>query len=249
MAYSTVLCGDPADQWDWHEAHRDSMKNMYRTSYQDATHFREVHVKSDMPAGYGGHSTSLRFDVLHRNTSFDRNALLKRTDPSRDAFPSFVDHIAGIPTATQYPEGAKKNPTYGVIPHNSKTATPKPPWGQQIPYHREPLNHRYAPPTMTRTQSLPQMGLSRANTAAVNAGSMLAADVPNTQYNTPQYQHGESVPPLKRSDKPSNGALRASPMSDHLRRTVNTANEQAQRGRMPTESEVLAEQMQAGMHM
>lgn len=240
MAYSPVLCGDPGEQWEWHEAYRDQAKNMYRTSYMDASHNREVHVKSDMPSGYGGHIQSLRHDVLHRNTAFDRNNMLARQDPSRDALPSFVDHIAGIPTATQYPQGAKKRPTFGVIPHNGKTTMPRVPWGQQVAYHRDPLNHRFTPPTMTRVQSSPILSSQRMNTAAMNAGALVASGGSAANGSADLSPHpGEDVTP------PS--MPKVSPTSAQLRRTVTTANETAMRGRMPSESEVLAEQMEGSV--
>eukprot|EP00929_Paragymnodinium_shiwhaense_P018293 TRINITY_DN1285_c0_g1_i1.p2 TRINITY_DN1285_c0_g1~~TRINITY_DN1285_c0_g1_i1.p2 ORF type:complete len:120 (+),score=23.17 TRINITY_DN1285_c0_g1_i1:78-437(+) len=102
---------DPALQWKWHEAYRDMSKNMYRTSYTDMTHFREVNVKSNYPAGYGGHIPLVRHDILHRNTEFDRKLACMRADPSRDAKPSFEDQICGVPTITKFPCGAPKNPT------------------------------------------------------------------------------------------------------------------------------------------
>merc|ERR1719215_1424403 len=89
---------DPSKQFEWHEAYRDMVKNMYRTTYTDASHFRETNVKSDYPVGYGGHIPNVRHDVLHRNTQFDRNRHMQRLDPSRDAHPSFVDQLSGIPT-------------------------------------------------------------------------------------------------------------------------------------------------------
>merc|ERR1719436_1963957 len=91
--------GDPKTQHQWHETFRDSAKNMFRTSYADMSFGREVAVKSDLPSGYGGHVPSIRHDILFRNTAFDRTTSIRRVDPCRDAFPSFEDHIAGIPTA------------------------------------------------------------------------------------------------------------------------------------------------------
>ncbi|CAE8608229.1 unnamed protein product [Polarella glacialis] len=151
-----MIAGDPAKQWEWHEAHRDMLKNMYRTSYSDMSHGREVTVKSDFPSGYAGHVRCVGHDILHRNTQYDRVALLSRSDPSRDAFPSFMDQIAGIPTITKFPSGAKKTPSYGVVPHNGTTTMLKPPWGIMTS-KRDPLNYRASPPTMKRVQSTPSM--------------------------------------------------------------------------------------------
>lgn len=73
----------------------DSLQSINR--HQDMSHGRETYARSflvarriranllwlilspfptfdagDYPAGYGGHIPSIRFDVLHRNTAFDR---------------------------------------------------------------------------------------------------------------------------------------------------------------------------------
>jgi len=240
---SGLIAGDPARQWEWHEAHRDLAKNMYRTSYNDMVHGREVHVRNDYPAGYGGHIPSLRHDVLFRNTAFDRNIALRRSDPSRDAHPSFHDQISGIPTATRFPRGARNNPTYKVVPHDGTTTTPKPPWGILTDKVREPLNYRIVPPTMTRTQSLPSLGVPRINNAAVRVGARLAESGGRASAAAP------SGPPTPEpGSSPSSTRFdvgNADPASpgERLRRSVSAANENALRGRMPSESEVLAEQM------
>eukprot|EP00434_Breviolum_minutum_P034718 symbB.v1.2.030732.t1/scaffold3495.1/size92607/2 len=147
---------------DWHETYRDFVKNMYRTSYNDMARNREVHVKSDMPSGFGGHVPSVRHDVLFRNTAFDRAQEALRNDPNRDARPSFQDHIAGIPT-TPLPRGARKPPSFGVVPHDGTTTMLKPPWGV-VTTRNFPLSHRCPPPTMAE-------GTSRLNTERLNRTS------------------------------------------------------------------------------
>lgn len=146
-----LVAGDPEKQYEWHETYRDFMKNMYRTSYDDMAKNREVHVKSDLPSGFGGHVPSVRHDILFRNTAFDRAQEALRTDPNRDARPSFQDHIAGIPS-TPLPRGARKPPSYGVVPHDGTTTMLKPPWGV-ITTRNFPLSHRCPPPTMVEGQS------------------------------------------------------------------------------------------------
>lgn len=170
-----MLAGDPARQWEWHESFRDLAKNQYRTSYNDMAHFREVHVRSEYPSGYAGHVPSLRHDVLFRNTAFDRTLHLRRADPSRDAHSSFDMQIGGLPTSTAFPQGAKKNPTLGVVPHDGTTTAPKTPWGL-LKGSSSPLNHRSTPGTMRRNCSAPSLvsagalRLSESRTSSV--GSM-----------------------------------------------------------------------------
>lgn len=166
---SSALAGDPEDQFAWHESFRDQLKNMYRTSYSDMSHGREVAVSSDFPSGYGGHVPSVRHDVLFRNTVFDRELTTRRHHPDREAFPNYQDQISGIPTHTRFPQGAKKTPTYGTVPHNGTTTMLKPPWGV-LAGKSDPLNHRTTPRTMTR----PTVTALRVNQAAVNTGSFLA---------------------------------------------------------------------------
>mmetsp|Transcript_72377 Transcript_72377/g.183119 ORF Transcript_72377/g.183119 Transcript_72377/m.183119 type:complete len:203 (+) Transcript_72377:99-707(+) len=166
-----MLAGSPDTQWEWHEAHRDQVKNMYRTSYTDMAHSRETYVKSDFPAGYGGHVASVRHEVLHRNTGFDRQQALMRTDPSRDAFPSFNVEISGLPTSTAFPCGAKKNPTYQVVPHSGSTTNPRAPWGL-LSGGVEGLNQRFVPATVKHNASAPSL---------VYAGSQMASPARETQ--------------------------------------------------------------------
>eukprot|EP00440_Ansanella_granifera_P046731 gb/GFBE01050607.1/.p1 GENE.gb/GFBE01050607.1/~~gb/GFBE01050607.1/.p1 ORF type:complete len:234 (+),score=41.39 gb/GFBE01050607.1/:1-702(+) len=230
---SGLIAGDPAKQWEWHESYRDQFKNMYRTTYSDMSHGRETYVKSDFPAGYGGHIPSIRFDVLHRNTSFDRNQALSRTDPSRDAFPSFKANLEGLPNYTKNPCGAKKNPTKGVVPHDGTTTMLKPPWGV-MSSKRMPLNFRAVPPTMSRSSSSPLLGGSRVNAAARGAGSIMAGGETAQNYE-PSYMQQDSMMESTQDV--------TSPSNDRLKRTVHMANEHAMAARMPHESEILAEQL------
>jgi hypothetical protein len=142
--------GDLSTQWEWHETFRDTSKNMYRTSYNDMVHGREVSVKSDFPSGYGGHISSLRHDVLFRNTAFDRQVAMMRNNPSRDGLPSFADHIEGIPTYCKNPRGSKKVPTAGTIPRS----TCKPPWAVTLPLKDIPT-FRTTPTAANRSYSAP----------------------------------------------------------------------------------------------
>eukprot|EP00444_Apocalathium_aciculiferum_P024067 CAMPEP_0183421606 /NCGR_PEP_ID=MMETSP0370-20130417/27223_1 /TAXON_ID=268820 /ORGANISM="Peridinium aciculiferum, Strain PAER-2" /LENGTH=256 /DNA_ID=CAMNT_0025605615 /DNA_START=85 /DNA_END=856 /DNA_ORIENTATION=- len=148
-AGSSCFAGDPEDQASWHASFRDASNNMYRTSYTDMSHGKEVCVRSDYPSGYGGHVPSVRHDVLFRNTGFDMETAGRRTDQKRDAFPGFRDQILGIPTTTSCPRGAKKTPTHGIIPHNGTTTMLKPPWGV-FTSKSDPLNHRTTPRTTPR---------------------------------------------------------------------------------------------------
>ncbi|CAK9036421.1 unnamed protein product [Durusdinium trenchii] len=181
---SGLVAGDPSKQWEWHEAYRDLFKNMYRTTYSDMSHGRETYVRSDLPAGYGGHIPSIRFDVLHRNTAFDRKMALLRTDPSRDAMPSFKSNLDGVPWYTKHPCGARKNPTKGVVPHNGTTTMLKPPWGI-LTGKRDPLNYRAVPATMKRALSSPAVG-ERSNVAARNAGSLMTESSSAAQLEMPK---------------------------------------------------------------
>eukprot|EP00931_Biecheleriopsis_adriatica_P102289 TRINITY_DN77279_c0_g1_i1.p1 TRINITY_DN77279_c0_g1~~TRINITY_DN77279_c0_g1_i1.p1 ORF type:complete len:220 (-),score=34.27 TRINITY_DN77279_c0_g1_i1:179-838(-) len=213
-----LVAGEPEAQFEWHECYRDFAKNMYRTSYSDMSRQREVHVRSDYPSGFGGHIPSLRHDVLFRNTQFDRAQDDLRYDPSRDAHPSFQDHIAGIPTATKFPQGAKKPPSYGVVPHDGTTTMLKPPWGV-FTTGRMPLSHRAPPPSMAS-------GHFRVNAAGKVAGGNILAGEQDLE-----------PPNSARGQLSSRGSSRG------VRNTVSRANSAAQRGRMPTESEVLIEQV------
>eukprot|EP00931_Biecheleriopsis_adriatica_P007536 TRINITY_DN108809_c0_g1_i1.p1 TRINITY_DN108809_c0_g1~~TRINITY_DN108809_c0_g1_i1.p1 ORF type:complete len:237 (-),score=34.25 TRINITY_DN108809_c0_g1_i1:142-783(-) len=208
-----LVAGDPAKQWEWHESYRDQVKNMYRTSYSDMAHGRETYVKSDFPAGYGGHVISMRHDMLHRNTAVHRNMMLMRSDPSRDAFPSFKPMLDGVPGTTKHPSGARKNPTKGVVPHDGTTTMLKPPWGI-MSTKRDPLNYRAAPPTMKTSQSSPSLR---------GAGAMMAQGMASQM----------SEPSLQQS----------SPSGEGLKLSVQMANEHAKAGTIPHESEILGDEL------
>jgi hypothetical protein len=152
---SKPVVGDLSTQWQWHEEFRDIAKNMYRTSYSDMVHGREVSVKSDFPAGYGGHIRSLRFDVLCRNSSFDRTQAMNRANPSRDSFVSFQDQLEGIPTYCMKPCGAKKVPSAGAILKGNACSTP---WAQTLPLNHAP-SYRSAPTsTLRASRSMSALG-------------------------------------------------------------------------------------------
>jgi len=80
--------GDLSRQWEWHEAFRDASKNMYRTTYADTIHGREVTVKQQsFLSGYGGHSYALKHDLLFANTGVYRRMVESGIDSKRDVFP------------------------------------------------------------------------------------------------------------------------------------------------------------------
>jgi len=215
-----LTAGDPEDQYEWHESYRDFQKNMYRTTYSDMSTNQEVHVRSDLPSGFGGHVPSLRHDVLFRNTKFDRIQADRQNDPSRDAMPNFKDHIAGIPTTTLRPQGARRPPTVGVVPHDGSTTMMKPPWGV-LTTGSPPLSWRHTPPTML-------YGQLRTNSAAKAAGALVSE--PNAFPDSPQSARG---------DISSRGTTGGS-----LKKSVNNANETSLRVKMPTEAEILSEEIQ-----
>jgi len=224
-----LLDVDPAKQWDWHEAHRDMARNQYRTTYTDMIHFKEVNVKSDYPSGYGGHIPTIRHDILHRNTAFDRQIALRRNDPSRDAHPSFKDQLSGIPTFCTKPQGAKKNPTWKVIDHDGTTSTPIAPWAVLRPVRPVP-SHRNVPTTLMRTRSMPQMAASnRSNQGLMNAGAAAVS--------SPMAASTGQLPMMAQQPQ-SPGAG-----SDRLKRTVSMANAQSNQERMPSEQEMLMEEV------
>jgi len=245
MSGGGLLDVDPAKQWDWHEAHRDMSRNQYRTSYTDMTHFKEVNVKSDYPSGYGGHIPSVRFDVLFKNTAETRQMVLRRNDPSRDAHPSFQDHISGIPTWCAKPQGAKKNPSWGVVPHDGTTSNLISPWAVVRPVNKVP-SYRTVPATLARTRSMPQIGGSRVNQAAMSAGSASigqspgqgAASMGQFQDMMAQQQMQQSIMSQQGQGGPSPGGA-----SDRLKRSVSMANDASNQQRMPTEQEMLMDEV------
>lgn len=234
MSRSGLLDVNPSKQWEWHEAHRDIYRNQYRTTYTDMIHGRETYCKSDYPSGYGGHIPNVRFDVLFRNTAFDRKQTLSRLDPSRDAHPSFKDQLAGIPTYCNKPQGSRKAPSFKVVNHDGTTNC-RPPWGVVTPV-REPPSHRSVPATLARARSLPSIGkkslerslrssqkvdvsLSRAS------GTSLAKDF---NYDTDDLPEGDTC-----QDEDA----------DPLAQTVTKANEEATKHKMVSEQELLMEEM------
>jgi len=122
------LKGDLSRQWEWHEAFRDANKNMYRTTYQDTIHTREVSVKSQFPSGYGGHDATVKHDLLYKNTgSYKTVVETQALDPNRDTFPCFTPQKHGMPTYEKADAGA--TPTYGTLPDINVL----PPWAVQPP--------------------------------------------------------------------------------------------------------------------
>jgi len=217
LSQSGLLEVDPSRQWEWHEAHRDMAKNQYRTTYTDMIHAKETCLKSDFPSGYGGHIPNMRFDMLFRNTAFDRSIVLRRNDPSRDSHPSFKDHIAGIPTVCAKPQGAKKNPTFKVVPHDGTTGTPIAPWAVLNPVRPVPT-FRNVPTTLQRARSNPCFGSSgqRSSPAARSVGVAMAA--------TP------------------NASSPTSP-KDRVGFAVSMANQDGKNGRCMSEQEMLMEEV------
>ncbi|EER13809.1 hypothetical protein Pmar_PMAR000972 [Perkinsus marinus ATCC 50983] len=121
---------DPTDlssQWHWHQAFRDTVKNMYRTNYHDMVNLREVAVRSDFPSGYAGHVPVVKHDILFKNTKLwqDFQHEFNREDVSpvgvsctaqddmrefrmTDRLPAFGGQKAGVPQYCQNPRGANK---------------------------------------------------------------------------------------------------------------------------------------------
>lgn len=233
---------DPARQWEWHEVHRDLAKNMYRTSAMDMSHGREVHVKSDFPSGYGGHIQSLRYDVLHRNTAFDRNAILNRTDPSRDSQPSYVDHISGLPTVTKFPKGAKNTPTLNAVTHDG-TSKSKIPWGTQ-PHINKKLSYRNVPATLARSRSSPGLQQQNQQQNRVNRAEKALADSRGMNGSRVSLAAPTQDEDVEFDFKAPRPIPMGSPGAQRMANTVNRANELAQREPMPSEMDMLREQMQ-----
>lgn len=115
------LKGDLSGQWHWHGAFRDSNKNMFRTTYSDTIHGREVAVKSDFPSGYGGHVACVAHDVLFKNTEVHEKLQKQAVDPQRDCFPSFMQQKVGAGSENKAKE---ETPTYGSLPD----VRVQPPW-------------------------------------------------------------------------------------------------------------------------
>lgn len=234
-----LLDPDHSRQFEWHETYRDGAKNMYRTSYADMVHGREVAVKSDYPSGYGGHIRNIRHDILFRNMEFDRTEALKRADPSRDAHPSFKDQISGIPTWCAKPQGAKKHPTFRVVPHKASTTDVRPPWAVVRPVQDVP-KHRNTPTTLARARSSPS--LLRSNDALMASGQVALAPSSNKQ-NMSKAMGQMSRGPVHQSSIEDISGDVTSPAQNGLKRTVAIANQEARKERMPTEAEMLMQEM------
>jgi len=170
-----------------------------------------------------------------QHRSFDRQQALRRNDPSRDAHPSFKDQIAGIPTWCAKPQGAKKNPSWGVIQHDGTTTNLISPWAVVRPVKPVP-SFRNVPTTLTRTRSLPGLGASRVNQAAVTAGTA-AVNASTTASPGPLFaEQAQDVPMVEQSPLADGGA-------DRLKRSVSIANAQSSQQRMPSEQEMLMEEV------
>lgn len=150
--------GNMDTQWNWHAAYRDCHKNMYRTSYTDMTHHRESYVKSEFPAGYGGHNPRLQHDVLFRNSDFNKVRGMMAASASRDSFATFDYLQAGVPGFCANPKGAKRPPTYGIIPKVGQMVSP---WA--VTSQLQPVPTMRTRPAMTRSmrRTLSEPGLQR----------------------------------------------------------------------------------------
>lgn len=257
-----LLDVNPSKQWDWHEAFRDASKNQYRTTYSDMIHGRETSLKSDYPSGYGGHIPNVRFDVLHRNTAFDRKWALTRKDPSRDAHPSFKDQLAGIPTYCNKPQGSKKTPSYKVVNHDGTTNC-RAPWAVMRPV-REVPNHRNVPATLARARSLPSVGkkaLESSKLSTQNMGEFMSKATGTSLAKDPFYETDDFPEGDTRQDEAEGDTLQVEDVDDEdvdpfkcyilnrhdkhadLAQTVTKANQEATQQKMVSEQELLMEEM------
>lgn len=187
--YSTPIgltTGDMATQKEWHMAFRDLSNNMYRTSYQDMIHGKEITVKSDMPSGYGGHIPSLRHDVLFKNTDFDRMRTSLKSSSGRDTLPSFEEQTMGLPSMTPNPRGRPRPPTAGTIPVFSNSPFLKPPWAL-TGHLTEPLSFR----TNMARRDEPSQGTTPRSTARPSTTPRSMAAVGSQALN-PGKSRGES---------------------------------------------------------
>ncbi|KAF4677833.1 hypothetical protein FOL47_009744 [Perkinsus chesapeaki] len=167
---------DPTDlssQWHWHQAFRDTAKNMYRTNYHDMVNLREVAVRSDFPSGYAGHVPTLKHDILFKNTKlwqdfqheFDRKDVdpvgvsctegNKREATITDRLPAFGGQKAGVPQFCANPRGANKIPREVFQKINGALAVKG--GGIKTPYAttpavRKPPSYRNVPPSPYYTE-------------------------------------------------------------------------------------------------
>lgn len=131
--------GDLSKQWEWHEAFRDSVKNMYRTTTMDTQACREVAVHADLPSGFGGHVRSRGHDILFHNTGEYTTLQREAVDPNRDTYPCFKQQKYGSATFTKYTAN-EGTPEYGSLPD----VVCQPPWGIMLPI-REVPSHKTVP--------------------------------------------------------------------------------------------------------
>jgi len=227
--------GNPETQHEWHDTFRDMAKNMYRTSYSDMVHGREVAVRNDMPAGYGGHVPSLRHDVLFRNTGFDRRRAVMKENIMRDTFPSFAEQNEGIPAVTKLPRGRRKPPVAGTVPD----VAVKPPWALTMSLQEPPSFRTMPSGSMTERSTRQSTGPTlqrRTNANALSTGRGLAA--------WPEFDRRDE----SRSPWPEMGVA-SSPQppksaESRLRFAVDSANDQSLGMNMPTEEDILFQQLQ-----
>merc|ERR1719329_1960610 len=142
---------------------------------------------------------------------------------------------------------------------------PLAPWGITVNTTRDPLTMRHTPPTMRKSSSMPGFQ-NRNNEAARGVGSRMAG--PGTrgdfgrastgqlgqgmaegQQGMGDYQQGMGDYQQGMGDYQHGGGYDAggsefAPGGNRLRRKVDNANDDAQRGRMPTEAEILNDQFE-----
>lgn len=146
---AACLKGDLSRQWYWHETFRDTSKNMYRTTYSDMIHGREVSVKSDFPSGYGGHVPVVAHDVLFQNTGTYQTLVKQGLNPNRDCFPSFKQQKNGTATY-KMAASQEETPSYGSLPD----VRVQPPWAITPPIRPVP-SHKTVPNMNVRNTPAP----------------------------------------------------------------------------------------------
>lgn len=228
--------GDMATQWDWHHAFRDGTQNMYRTTYQDMIHAREVYVQSSFPSGYGGHNPRIRHDVLFRNGQFDKNQTLAQTDVSRDSMPSFQANIDGVPGFCFNPCGAKKVPGYksvqrdGLLCPWAITKVLQPPPGYRRP---PPMTSALKRSTQERLRQTGQQSLRHvasepslappspapASPVAAKPPTPAAAPVMQASASMPELPPAKSTAPVYQKSAP-----KKAPGEDLLKRSLSQSS-------------------------
>lgn len=243
---STLNTGIAETQREWHEAYRDMMQDMYRTSYVDMVSGREVAVKSDFPSGYGGHVPSLRHDALFRETKFDRTLDALRADPGRDTLPGFKELKDGVPAYTARPRGARKPETAFTHPGPPGTLITAP-WAVTAAL-QEPPTFRNSPATMRLATprinllgiNAPRPSTPRTNQAAKTAGQhALQADRPATAIQADTARSAEA------SARPLSCGGPLADTGERLDQATKIFNERAAKARAkaPTELEILRENL------